>query len=321
MQPVISVVIPAHNAELSLQRCVESALSQEGVAAEVIVIDDGSTDNTAAVAIEFGDRITFAGQVNQGQGAARNHGLRLAKGEMLAFLDADDYWKPGFLQVCQTFLQTHRDAVAVNTGFTIVFRDGTQTDFPQLEPYDRVSDGGWILEDFFRFWAKHDHVRTGTCLMRTDVVREIGGQCEDLRISQDLEFWGMLATYGPWGFIPQSYWVGDSRVVGAKSGWKKKYAMRRKLCPTVEQWSQRLGSRVPLESREAFEVVRGRVAAGYMHAKIIGGDHDGARHILETYGDSLPSTSVTKLLRSLSKLGWPGWKIGTTLVSLRESLK
>ena len=319
-QTVVSVVIPAYNAEQSLRRCVESALAQAGPIVEVIVIDDGSTDGTAEVGKSFGDKIKFSVQKNAGQGAARNHGLNLATGELLAFLDADDYWKPNFLKNCCEFLQQHPTAIAVNTGFTVISQDGTSKDYPEFvdDPNDRAPR---LLDDFYEFWATHDHVRTGTVLMRTDAVRKIDGQLEDLRISQDLEFWGMLATQGPWGFIPTSYWIGDSRVVGKKTGWKKKYEKRRKLCPTVEQWERRLLKSVPDKSRSSFETVRGRVAAGYMHAKIIGGDFAGAKHILEKYGSTLPSTKVKKILTIGSRMGWPGWKIATTIIRFRESLK
>ena len=320
MDQTVSVVIPAYNAEQSLQRCVESALSQTGATVEVIVIDDGSSDGTSNVAAAFGDKIKFATQENAGQGAARNHGLTLATGQLFAFLDADDYWKPGFLENCCEFLREYPAAIAVNTGFTVVKQDGTSLEYPQLE--NELSEKGpRLLDDFYEFWANHDHIRTGTVLMRTDAVRAVGGQLEDLRISQDLEFWGMLATKGPWGFIPASYWVGDSRIVAKKTGWKKKYEKRRKMCPSVEQWERRLLENVPAKSRSHFEVVRGRVAAGYLHAKIVGGDLEGARHILTKYGPTLPRTKVKQLLSFGSRFGTPGWKLATEIIRFRESLK
>lgn len=319
--PLISVVIPAHNAEISLKRCIQSVLNQEYPRMDVIVVDDGSQDGTLDLARSFGDRVRATSQENQGQGAARNHGVRLATGELIAFLDSDDYWKPGFLDVCVNFLQSHPEAVAVNTGFTLVMHDGSQSDYPTLCEEDRSDQQPRILGDFFAFWAKYDHVRTGTCVMRADVVRAIGGQLEELRISQDLEFWGMLATNGDWGFIPQSYWVGDSRSVSKRSGFQKKYLKRRKLCPTVEQWEHRLKNEINESSLVDFERVRGRVAAGYMHAKIVGGDLEGAQHIMKKYGSTMPNSLVKKLFFSASKFGRVGWRLGRILVLLRERLK
>ena len=78
----VSVVIPAHNAENCLRDAVDSALNQELPPLEIIVINDGSTDSTAAVAKSYGDRVVYLEQENQGQGAARNAGLRIAKGRL-----------------------------------------------------------------------------------------------------------------------------------------------------------------------------------------------------------------------------------------------
>lgn len=320
-QPLISVVIPAHNAELSLERCLQSVFEQEYPQIEVIVVDDGSEDSTSAIAQSYGDQIIFVSQENKGQGAARNHGIRLATGELITFLDSDDYWKPGFLKVCSAFLNEHPEVVAVNTAFTIVLRDGTEKTAPILEETDLKDSVPRVLEDFFAFWAKYDHVRTGTCVMRTQTVRDLGGQCEDLRISQDLEFWGMLATRGPWGFIPESYWVGDSRIVSRKSGFRKKYAQRRKLCPSVEQWERRLKDAISEKDRVHFERVRGRVAAGYMHAKIIGGDLKGARQILRDYGNSMPPSTIKRILSFASRFGYLGWRLGVAMIQARERLK
>lgn len=93
----VSVVIPVYNGERYLAEAVESVLVQEPRPAEVILVDDGSTDDSAAVAARFGSRIRYERQPNAGQSAARNRGVSLARGTLLAFLDDDDYWAPGKL--------------------------------------------------------------------------------------------------------------------------------------------------------------------------------------------------------------------------------
>jgi glycosyltransferase involved in cell wall biosynthesis len=89
---LISVVIPVYNGEKYLDQAIESVLNQTGFPLEVIVVDDGSTDNTARIAEKFGPSIRYHYQVNGGVGAARNQGVVLARGDFLAFLDADDLW-------------------------------------------------------------------------------------------------------------------------------------------------------------------------------------------------------------------------------------
>jgi glycosyltransferase involved in cell wall biosynthesis len=90
----ISVVIPVFNGARFLAGAIDSALGQDGVSVEVIVVDDGSTDATARVAAGYGERITYLRQPNRGPSAARNLGIARARGDFLAFLDSDDVWPP-----------------------------------------------------------------------------------------------------------------------------------------------------------------------------------------------------------------------------------
>jgi glycosyltransferase involved in cell wall biosynthesis len=96
-QASVSVVIPAYNAEAFLAEAVESVLAQAHDAIEVIVVDDGSTDATGDIARGFGSPVRVLSQTNAGIGPARNAGVKVATGELLAFLDADDAWTPGSL--------------------------------------------------------------------------------------------------------------------------------------------------------------------------------------------------------------------------------
>jgi glycosyltransferase involved in cell wall biosynthesis len=93
-QPLISCIVPVYNGELYLGEAIHSILAQTYRPLEVIVVDDGSRDGTYDVAANYGDRLRYVRQANAGPGAARNHGLNLARGEYVAFLDADDIWHP-----------------------------------------------------------------------------------------------------------------------------------------------------------------------------------------------------------------------------------
>ena len=92
--PLISIIIPVYNGAQYLAPCIESVLAQTYHDFELILIDDGSTDNTASVAEQYSDLLHYEFQKNSGAGAARNRGVHLAQGSFLAFIDADDLWVP-----------------------------------------------------------------------------------------------------------------------------------------------------------------------------------------------------------------------------------
>jgi glycosyltransferase involved in cell wall biosynthesis len=95
----VSVIIPVYNGEAFLAESVESIRRQDYQPLEIIIVDDGSTDGTAELAASLGKDIRYVYQRNRGPSAARNTGLAMARGEVIAFLDADDYWPPNKLQI------------------------------------------------------------------------------------------------------------------------------------------------------------------------------------------------------------------------------
>lgn len=97
VNPLVSVIIPAYNSECYLAEAIDSVISQDYRPIEIIVIDDGSTDGTAAIANSYGNSIRYIFQDNSGTSVARNHGVAVAQGDLLAFLDADDLWATGKL--------------------------------------------------------------------------------------------------------------------------------------------------------------------------------------------------------------------------------
>jgi glycosyltransferase involved in cell wall biosynthesis len=96
--PTVSVIIPAYRAAGTIARALDSVLAQTAPPAEVFVVDDGSPDDLAAVVAAYGERVTLVRKPNGGAASARNLGLDLARGEFVAFLDADDYWEPHKLE-------------------------------------------------------------------------------------------------------------------------------------------------------------------------------------------------------------------------------
>jgi len=113
--PPISVIIPTYNRSWILQDAIDSVLSQTGCTFELIVVDDGSTDDTPDLLRSYGDRLTVLRQENRGVSAARNMGIRHAAGQLIAFLDSDDYWLPGKLAAQAIFFDSRPDALISQT--------------------------------------------------------------------------------------------------------------------------------------------------------------------------------------------------------------
>ncbi len=112
-EPLFSVVIPTYNRARYVAEAVQSVLDQTQPGVEVIVVDDGSQDNTADVLRQFGDRISYIQQENRGMAAARNRGIDEARGEYVGLLDSDDLWQPALLERVKEVFDEHPEAGAV----------------------------------------------------------------------------------------------------------------------------------------------------------------------------------------------------------------
>jgi glycosyltransferase involved in cell wall biosynthesis len=189
--PQVTIITPAYNAEASLGAALDSALHQSMSDFELIVVDDGSTDTTAAVAESWAARdrrVRVIRQPNGGSAIARNTAIHAARGEFLALLDSDDLWMPDFLanQLAILFEQSHIDIVsanAINLGGEF---DGT--------PYKPVSNG-WAPLSLLELIEVEDSV----CIMsvfRRRVVELTGGFTPSVRDNEDYDFWLRAACAG-----------------------------------------------------------------------------------------------------------------------------
>jgi len=131
--PLISVVVPAFNRLDMLRQALESVFRQTFRGFEVIVVDDGSTEDLSPLMTDYRDRATFLQQENAGPGAARNRGARAARGEYVAFLDSDDIWFPWTLAVFARLIREHNSPALV-AGQVLPFTDETELNGVVEEP-------------------------------------------------------------------------------------------------------------------------------------------------------------------------------------------
>ncbi len=113
--PLVSVIIPSYNCERYLCEAIESVLRQTYPSLQIIVVDDGSTDSTPLLVRNYTDNVEYIRQPRSGSGSARNTGVAAARGDFLAFLDADDLWVEEKTEIQMGFLERHRDVEAVFT--------------------------------------------------------------------------------------------------------------------------------------------------------------------------------------------------------------
>jgi glycosyltransferase involved in cell wall biosynthesis len=193
-----SVIVPAYNAERTLAGTLASAVSQSHPPYEVLVIDDGSTDETAAVAEAVGAPVRVIRKPNGGTASARNVGLREATGDVLAFLDADDRYEPGRLAQIAAAFEADPSLEAVATDAAIV-RDG-----------ERLLASSWWPRGITRGNRVDASapVIFATLALRRRLVDELGGFDSRYEIVEDLDYWYRLGCGGhAIGYVPEASYV------------------------------------------------------------------------------------------------------------------
>jgi glycosyltransferase involved in cell wall biosynthesis len=180
--PKVSVIIPTYNRPGMLCEAIESVLSQTYKDYEIVVVDDGSTDNTKEVVKKYGDKLRYFYQNNQGPSAARNQGVDRSSGAYLAFLDDDDLWLPNFLETHVRTLDEEGDLAFVCSGAYVVNETGKQIDIWKM----RASNS---FLDLYHM----NFVLTLTVLLRRQCFDAVSGFDRRFKICQDYDLWLRLA--------------------------------------------------------------------------------------------------------------------------------
>jgi len=210
-QPLVSTIIPTYNRASVIANAVESVLQQTYKNVEIIVIDDGSTDSTEASLARFRNQIRFVQQKNQGPAAARNRGIEAARGEIVAFLDSDDLWKPRKLERQVAVLERAGNSVpCCLCNASLRSNDGMETEsFAVAEIYPSFAEGLWlnpaeILATRFVFFNQAVAVRKWA-------LDQVGGFDESLWLLEDWDLAVRLSFLGTWSFIrePLAIWNPD----------------------------------------------------------------------------------------------------------------
>lgn len=246
-----SVVLPLYNKAHTIARAINSVLAQQQEAIDIVVVDDGSTDSSASIVeAEFGDRVRLIRQRNQGPGVARNVGARAARGDVLAFLDADDEWLPGFLATGLKALQAHPEAVA----YACSYDTGAYAKYVP-DKVSLITDRAVVLPsppwdttpNMLRNYLNGLH--SSSSLVRRGAFDAAGGYFDRERClwGEDSYLWGQILFSGPVFWDPSvlaRYHIEDSDL-----GFAVKY--RHKSRPLVSCCDELL-ERITIDRRRAF---------------------------------------------------------------------
>ncbi|MDJ0573151.1 MAG: glycosyltransferase [Pleurocapsa sp. MO_192.B19] len=167
VEPRVGVIIPTYNCDRYIVQAIESVLKQEGCTYEIIVIDDGSTDSTEKILEPYSDRIRYIRQKNKGVAAARNHGIAIAKADLIAFLDADDYFLPGKLARQAEILTKRPDLGIVHSGWQRVDAQGNK--LLDVCPWENIPE--LDLEN----WLRWKPVLPSAMMFRREWLQYVGG--------------------------------------------------------------------------------------------------------------------------------------------------
>lgn len=319
----LTVIIPVYNAAALIERCLDSVLKQvTRYSFEIICVDDGSADDSVAIIEKRNDsRISVIKQQNAGPAAARNRGVESAKGRYVAFLDADDYWEDGFIEQTVSFLEAHPECVAVSVGQRHLTVSGEFVAPGCMAQYPKPV----VVDDFFGFWARHQHVCTGSAVLRTDMVRQTGGQRTEMRVTEDLEFWLYTATLGKWGFVPKVLFVSDGSKVTEQIGWLEKMKVRWYNAPSMAEWRKRIDANIsPAPSTklpfgltyEGYRMALGKIAQNLSYCHLLSERTDMALEETKEYGDSF--CNGTGRLMNMAKHTCLTWWMACKLLQWRE---
>lgn len=187
---LVSVIMPAYNAENYLEASVQSVLNQTYINWELIIIDDGSKDCTSQIAQKYKNidkRIHYIYQINSKQAVARNNGIKHAKGEILAFLDSDDLWLPQKLEISLKYFDLNKQ--------DLIFTDAYYCSDQVINVLDKNYNKMDILDEEYSYengivaFIKGNRIPMLTVLVKKDVIEEAGLFDEKFTLAEDYDMW------------------------------------------------------------------------------------------------------------------------------------
>jgi len=291
----VSVIVPVFNGAATIARAIDSAFDQRAAGTlEVVVVNDGSTDGTAAILEHYGRRIKALTQANRGLAAARNAGVSKAEGEYLAFLDADDEWLPDKSARLAAALDRDASAVLAYSDLIPVDNEGAVVAAPLIEP--ACAHAPSMNELLARWWP----ILPSTVMMRRTVFQACGGFGEGYRRAyEDADLWLRVRETGRFIFVREALVRYHVTMTGERM---------RKYQGDYALFARRISERYGGRARELLRSTRKAYASTLGYRGLVAmreGDRPGARRALieALRYDPWHPRNTLRLARTL--LPWP----------------
>jgi glycosyltransferase involved in cell wall biosynthesis len=200
----VSVIIPAYNSSSTIQETLDSVLRQTVQPDEVLVMDDGSTDGTAALVSSYAPHVTLMRQENRGLGATRDVLCAKATGDLIAFLDSDDLWHPRYIEVQRQLFLEHPNCVAFFVGHLSFFGDFRERWEPWESSAQRAAEILSPVEFLMRVNYRPGPFGISYCCVPKAALNAVGFEPFKLRMAEDLHFHLRRAPLGPVVYLPMT---------------------------------------------------------------------------------------------------------------------
>ncbi len=188
-EPLVSVIIPTFNCEDYIEEAIDSVLNQTYRKIEIIVVNDGSTDDTQEVLKKYGHKIILINQTNAGAPFARNRGLEIARGKYITFLDSDDIWQKSKIEKQVYYLERNKNVGLVYCDWDMLIKDNTgkfiHQDQSPAHSYVKYNTSGWIYNQLL-----FDSTLNTSCVMiRDSIIKKVGKFNTKYLSGQDYDYW------------------------------------------------------------------------------------------------------------------------------------
>ena len=259
MPALVSAVIPTYNRSRDLRIAIGTALDQTypADAIEIIVVDDGSIDDTAEVVKrDFGERVRYLRKPNGGVSSARNHGMAASRGAFIALLDSDDEWRPRHVEAQVAFLEAHPDFGMVLTDVERMDENRRTTEM--FHRRESIPVDGEVL----RWVLRNPALAPASAMIRRAVYEDIGGFDEKLRTAEDLDFHLRVALRWKIGIVEEPL----TRAMRGHQGLSALARTYHDYLEVVERFVTQNGDRIPPRDRDAaLMYAYARNARGFLY--------------------------------------------------------